>query len=145
MWVANHFWFFFKTQMVTSLNKAQHKQELLCEKYLALVGICMSLRNLPKFIQVRSISKSRFSKINTYSDITPPNNLDMVTFEFFAHTRFCVYQGITTLISLVYQNRGHAQVVATNLKQRRMYNLTMSCGSSFYWLDKHLTKGSNTY
>jgi hypothetical protein len=25
---------------------------------------------------------SRFSKINTNSDITPPNNLDMVTFEF---------------------------------------------------------------
>jgi hypothetical protein len=41
--------------------------------------------------------------------------------------RFCVYQGITILISLVYQNRGHAQMVATNLKQRRMYNLTMSC------------------
>jgi hypothetical protein len=30
---------FFKTQMDTSLNKAQHKQELLCEKYLALVGM----------------------------------------------------------------------------------------------------------
>jgi hypothetical protein len=42
--------------------------------------------------------------------------------------RFCVSQGITTLINLAYQNRGHAQVVATNLKQRRMYNLTMSCG-----------------
>jgi hypothetical protein len=118
--------------MDTSLNKDQHKQELLCGKYLALVGICMSLRNLPKFIQLRSISKSRFSKISTNSNITPPNNLDMVTFEFFARMRFCVYQGITTLISLVYQNRGHTQVIATNLKQRRMYNLTMSCGSSFY-------------
>jgi hypothetical protein len=42
--------------------------------------------------------------------------------------RFCVYQGITTLINSAYQNRGHAQVVATNLKQRRIYNLTMSCG-----------------
>jgi hypothetical protein len=42
--------------------------------------------------------------------------------------RFCVYQGITTLINSAYKNRGHAQVVATNLKQRRMYNLTMSCG-----------------
>jgi hypothetical protein len=73
-----------------------------------------------------------FSKINTKSDITPPNNLDMVTFEFFAHMRFYVYQGITTLISSVYKNSGNAQVVATNLKQRRMYNLTMSCGSSFY-------------
>jgi phosphate starvation-inducible membrane PsiE len=41
--------------------------------------------------------------------------------------RFCVYLGITTLINLVYRNRGHAEVVATNLKQR-MYNLTMSCG-----------------
>jgi hypothetical protein len=135
----------FKTQMDTSLNKAQHKQKLLCRKYLALVGLCMSLRNLPKFIQLWSISKSRFSKINTNSDITPPNNLDNVTFKFFACMRFCVYQGITTLISSVYQNRGHAQVVATNLKQRMMYNLTMSCGSSFYWLDKHLTKGSITY
>jgi hypothetical protein len=42
--------------------------------------------------------------------------------------RFCVYQGITTLINLAYKNRGHAQVVATDLKQRRMYILTMSCG-----------------
>jgi hypothetical protein len=42
--------------------------------------------------------------------------------------RFCVYQGITTLINSDYKNRGHAQVVATNLKQRMMYNLTMSCG-----------------
>jgi hypothetical protein len=42
--------------------------------------------------------------------------------------RFCVYQGITTLNNSAYKNRGHAQVVGTNLKQRRMYNLTMSCG-----------------
>jgi hypothetical protein len=82
MWVVNHFQKNFKTQMDTSLNKAQHKQELLCGYYLALVGMCMSLRNLSKFIQLRSISKSRFSGINTNSDITPPNNLDMVTFEF---------------------------------------------------------------
>jgi hypothetical protein len=101
--------------MDTSLNKAQHKQELLCGKYLALVGICMSSRNLTKFIQLRSISKSRFNKTNTNSDITPPNNLDLVTFEKKSRMRFCVYQGITTLISSVYQNRGHAQVVATNL------------------------------
>jgi hypothetical protein len=39
--------------------------------------------------------------------------------------RFCVYQGIITLIDLAYQNRGHAQVVATNLKQKRMYNLIL--------------------
>jgi hypothetical protein len=42
--------------------------------------------------------------------------------------RFCVYQRITILINSAYKNRDHAQVVATNLKQRRMYNLTMSCG-----------------
>jgi hypothetical protein len=59
----------------------------------------MSLKKLPKFIQLQSISKSRFSKINTNSDITPPNNLDMVTFDFFPRMRFCVYQGITTLIN----------------------------------------------
>jgi hypothetical protein len=29
---------------------------------------------------------------------------------------------------LAYKNRGHAQVVGNNLKQRRMYNLTMSRG-----------------
>jgi hypothetical protein len=42
----------------------------------------MLLRNLSKFIQCWSISKPRFSKINTNSDITPSNNLDMGTFEF---------------------------------------------------------------
>jgi hypothetical protein len=35
---------------------------------------------------------------------------------------------MTTLINSAYKNRGHAQVAATNLKQRRMYNLTMSYG-----------------
>jgi hypothetical protein len=42
----------------------------------------------------------------------------MVTFEIFARMRFCIYQGITTLNNSVYQNRGHAQVVAINLKQK---------------------------
>jgi hypothetical protein len=42
--------------------------------------------------------------------------------------RFCVYRGITTLINSAYKNRGHAQVVSTSLMQRKMYNLTMSCG-----------------
>jgi hypothetical protein len=42
----------------------------------------MLLRNLSKFIQLRSILKSRFNKINTNSNITPPNNLDMATFKF---------------------------------------------------------------
>jgi hypothetical protein len=51
------------------------------EKYFALLGMCISLRNLSIFIQLWSILKSRFGKININSDITPPNNLDMVTFE----------------------------------------------------------------
>jgi hypothetical protein len=42
--------------------------------------------------------------------------------------RFCVHQGIITLINSAYKNRGRAQVVTTNLNQRRMYNLTMPCG-----------------
>jgi hypothetical protein len=54
--------------------------------------------------------------------------------------RFCVYQGITTLINSTYKNRGHAQVVATNLKQRRMYNLTMSCGSVLLDILRHFFK-----
>jgi hypothetical protein len=58
---------------------------------------------------------------------------------------FCVYQVITKLMNLAYQNMGHAHVVTTNLKQIRLYNLTMSYGSSFYWLNKNLTTGSNTY
>jgi hypothetical protein len=51
--------------------------------------------------------------------------------------RFCVYQGITTLINSAYKNRGHAQVIGTNLKQRRMYNLTMSCGRVFLDTVRH--------
>jgi hypothetical protein len=82
--------FFFKTQMDTSLNKAQHKQELLCGKYFALVGIRMLLRYLLKFIQLQSISKSRFNKINTNSDITPPTNIDMVTFNFCSDEILCL-------------------------------------------------------
>jgi hypothetical protein len=32
MWVANYFFKKIKTQLHTSLNKAQNKQEFLCEK-----------------------------------------------------------------------------------------------------------------
>jgi hypothetical protein len=49
---------------------------------MALVGMCTSFKNLSKFIQLCSISKSRFIKINNNSVITPLNNLDMITFEF---------------------------------------------------------------
>jgi hypothetical protein len=51
--------------------------------------------------------------------------------------RFCVYQGITTLINSAYRNSGHAQVVASNLKQRRMYSLTMSCGRVLLYILRH--------
>jgi hypothetical protein len=64
----------------------------------------MLLRNLSKFIQLQSFPKSRFSKINSNSDITPPNNLDMASFEFLLERGICVYQGITILINLSYQN-----------------------------------------
>jgi hypothetical protein len=42
----------------------------------------MSLMNLSKFIQLRSISKSKINGIDTNTNVTPPNNIDMVTFEF---------------------------------------------------------------
>jgi hypothetical protein len=51
--------------------------------------------------------------------------------------RVCVYQGITTLINSAYKNKDCAQVVATNLKQRRMYNLTMSCGRVLLDIVRH--------
>ncbi len=63
------------------LTKFNTNKSCYVKKYLALVGMCMSLSNFSIFIQLQSISKLRFSKINTNSDITPPNNLDMVTFE----------------------------------------------------------------
>jgi hypothetical protein len=42
----------FKTHLDASLSKAQLKQELLCGKYLALVGMCMSFRNLSILVQL---------------------------------------------------------------------------------------------
>jgi hypothetical protein len=52
--------------------------------------------------------------------------------------RFLVYQVITTLINLAYKNKGLAQVVATNLKQRRMYKLTMSSGRVLLDILRHI-------
>jgi hypothetical protein len=58
----------FKGQLDTSLNKAQDKQELLCGKIFG------SSRNVyvieERFIQLRSISKSGFSKMS-YPVFTP--------------------------------------------------------------------------
>jgi uncharacterized protein YbgA (DUF1722 family) len=39
---------------------------------------------------------------------------------------------------LAYKNRGLAQVVATNLKQRRMYKLTMSSGRVLLDILRHI-------
>jgi hypothetical protein len=41
IWMTNHFRKNSKLTLDTSLNKAQHNQELLCGKYLTLVGMCM--------------------------------------------------------------------------------------------------------
>jgi hypothetical protein len=65
------------THLLTKLNT---NKSCYVEEYLTLVGMCMSLINLSIFIQLQSISKSRFSKINTNLEITPPNNLNMVNF-----------------------------------------------------------------
>jgi hypothetical protein len=67
MWVPNHFQFFFQNSNghIPSQSSTQTR-----------VAMWKILRNRPKFIQLRSISKLRFSEINTNSDITPPNNLD---------------------------------------------------------------------
>jgi uncharacterized protein YbgA (DUF1722 family) len=54
--------------------------------------------------------------------------------------RFCVYQDITTLINSAYKNKGHGQVVVTNLKQMRMYNLTMSYGRVLLDILRHFLK-----
>jgi hypothetical protein len=81
MWVANHFLKKIKLNWRHPLIKLNTNKSCYVKKYLALVGMCMSLRNRSIFVQLRSISKSRFNKINTNSDITPPNNFDMVTFK----------------------------------------------------------------
>jgi hypothetical protein len=57
------------THLLTKLNT---NKSCYVKKYLALVGMCMSLRNLSIFIQLRSISKSRFSKImrSSYEELS---------------------------------------------------------------------------
>jgi hypothetical protein len=41
IWMADHFQKISKLTMHTSLNNVEHKQELLCREYLAVVGMCM--------------------------------------------------------------------------------------------------------
>jgi hypothetical protein len=68
--------------MDTSLNKGQHNQELLCEKYLALVLMCMCWGTfLLSFNSDQSYNQD-LGRLTLTIDITPLNNLDMVTFEF---------------------------------------------------------------
>jgi hypothetical protein len=43
------------------LTKFNTNKSSYVEEYLDLIGMCMSLRNFSIFIQLRSISKSRFS------------------------------------------------------------------------------------
>jgi hypothetical protein len=72
----------------------------------------MLLRNLPKFIHLRLSSKLRFNKINTKSDITPPNNLDMVTFEFLLASCWSVSQWrLASLFAHVQSHLSVAQVI----------------------------------
>jgi hypothetical protein len=70
-----------KLNWIHPLTKFNTNKSCYVEICLALLAMCMLLRKLTIFIQLRSISKSIFSKNNTNSDITPPNNLDMATFE----------------------------------------------------------------
>jgi hypothetical protein len=70
-----------KLNWTRPLTKLNTNKSCYVEKYLALIEMYMLLRNLSIFFQLQLISKSRLSKINTNSDITPPNKLDMVTFE----------------------------------------------------------------
>jgi uncharacterized protein YbgA (DUF1722 family) len=57
--------------------------------------------------------------------------------------RFCVYLSITILINSAYKNRGHARVVAINLKQMRMYNLPISCGRVLLDILRHFLNYEN--
>jgi hypothetical protein len=94
----------------------------------------MLLRNLYEFIPLWSISKLRFSKINTNSNITPPNNLDMATFEYLLAWDFCVYQGVTILINLAYQNKVmHKWLQLISSKEDVQCNHVL--WEFFYWLN----------
>jgi hypothetical protein len=63
-----------------SLNEAQHKQELLCGKTFGS-GKNAYVSEEPFYFYSTLINHKMFNKINTNSNITPPNNLDMITFE----------------------------------------------------------------
>jgi hypothetical protein len=67
--------------MVTSLNKAQHNQECLCGKYLALVGMCRCGGTFVLSFNSDQSHNQGLARLTLTFDITPLNNLDMVTFE----------------------------------------------------------------
>jgi hypothetical protein len=68
--------------MDTSLNKAQHNQELLCRKYLALVGMCMCWGTILFSFNSDQSHNQGLARLKLTIDITPPNNLDMVTLQY---------------------------------------------------------------
>jgi hypothetical protein len=68
--------------MDTSLNKAQHNQELICGKYLTLKGMCMCRGTFLLSFNSDQSQNQGLSRLTLTFDITPLNNLDMVTFEF---------------------------------------------------------------
>jgi hypothetical protein len=68
--------------MDTSVNKPQHNQELLCGKYLALVGMCMCLGTFLLSFNSNQSHNQGLARLTLTIDITTLNNLDMVTSEF---------------------------------------------------------------
>jgi hypothetical protein len=68
--------------MDTSLNKAQHNQELLCRKYLVLVAMCMCWGTFLLSFNSDQSRNQGLARLTLTFDITPLNNLDMVTLEY---------------------------------------------------------------
>jgi hypothetical protein len=65
---------------------------------------------------------------------THPNNLDMATFEFLLEWDLCVYQGITILMNLAYQNKVmHKWLQLISSKEDVQSNHVM--WKFFYWLN----------
>jgi hypothetical protein len=68
--------------MDTSFNKAQYNQELMCGKYFALVGMCMCSGTFLLSFNSDQSHNQGLARLTLTFDITPLNNIDMVSFEF---------------------------------------------------------------
>jgi hypothetical protein len=68
--------------MDTSLNKAQHNQELLCKKYLVMVGICMCRGTFLLSFNSDQSHNQGLARLTLTFDIIPHNKLDMVTLKY---------------------------------------------------------------